>query len=44
MPHLGAGGWNTYTVDVLADDDVAELIDRSYELVVAKLPRARRPH
>lgn len=43
MPHLGAGGWNSFSVDALTDDDVAELIDLSYDLVVAKLPRARRP-
>jgi predicted DNA-binding protein (MmcQ/YjbR family) len=30
-------------VDALTEDDVAELIDRSYELVLAKLPRSRRP-
>jgi predicted DNA-binding protein (MmcQ/YjbR family) len=43
MPHLGAGGWNSYVLDGLTEDDVAELIDRSYELVLAKLPRSRRP-
>lgn len=43
MSHLGRGGWNSYTVADLADDDVAELLDLSYELVLAKLPRSRRP-
>jgi predicted DNA-binding protein (MmcQ/YjbR family) len=42
--HLNKRHWNTVTVDgSLPDDLVAELIEDSYALVVASLPKARRP-
>ena len=42
--HLNKRHWNTVTVDgSLPDDLVADLIDDSYGLVVASLPKARRP-
>lgn len=44
MAYIGAHGWNTFTLDgTIDDEEVRELIDTSYELVVAKLPRSRRP-
>jgi predicted DNA-binding protein (MmcQ/YjbR family) len=44
MAYLGAHGWNTFTLDgTIADDEVAELVDLSYDLVVAKLPKSKRP-
>ena len=42
--HLNKRHWNTLTLDgSLPDDLVDELIQRSYELVVAKLPKSARP-
>lgn len=44
MAYIGRHGWNTLTLDgTIPDDEVCEAIDVSYELVVAKLPRSRRP-
>src|SRR6476646_3642550 len=41
--HLTKRHWNTVIVDgSLADDAVREMIEDSYDLVVSKLPRARR--
>lgn len=41
--HLNKRHWNTVTLDgSVADDEVEEWIDHSYELVVAKLPRTER--
>ncbi len=41
--HLNKRHWNTVTVDgTVPDDEVAEMIDHSYALVVAGLPRRRR--
>jgi predicted DNA-binding protein (MmcQ/YjbR family) len=35
--------WNTVVLDgTVADDEVREWIEHSYDLVVAKLPRHRR--
>ena len=43
MPYIGQHGWNTFRLDgTIPDDELAELIDLSYELVVAKLPKSRR--
>src|SRR6266571_665119 len=42
--HLNKRHWNTITLDgSLTDQMVSEMITDSYELVVASLPRARRP-
>lgn len=35
--------WNSVLVDGLDDDELSELIEDSYDLVVATLPRAKRP-
>ena len=43
-PYIGQHGWNTITLDgTIPDDEVAELVDTSYALVVAKLPKKDRP-
>ncbi len=44
MPYIGRYGWNTFCLDgTIPDDELAELVDRSYALVVAALPKSRRP-
>ncbi|PRY61544.1 putative DNA-binding protein (MmcQ/YjbR family) [Knoellia remsis] len=44
MPYIGRHGWNTLSLTGAIPDDVLfEAVDTSYELVVAKLPRAQRP-
>lgn len=41
--HLNKRHWNTVTLDgSVPEDELLELIDHSYELVVASLPRAER--
>jgi predicted DNA-binding protein (MmcQ/YjbR family) len=41
--HLSKRHWNTVTLDgSVPDEDVRELIDHSYDLVVAQLTRAQR--
>ena len=42
--YIGRYGWNSvrYTGSV-PDDEVRELIDRSYDAVVSKLPKSKRP-
>ena len=42
--HLNKRHWNTIEPDgSLLDDEIRELIDHSYELVVASLPKSARP-
>ena len=42
--HLNKRHWNTITLDgSLPDQMVTDLLDDSYDLVVAALPKARRP-
>lgn len=44
MPYWGQHGWNTFSLDgAVPDDELRELVDSSYALVVAKLPRSHRP-
>lgn len=44
MAYLGRSGWNTLRTDgAIPDDELREAIDSSYETVVAKLPKSRRP-
>ncbi len=44
MAYIGKHGWNTFALDgTIDDDELAELVDTSYALVVAKLPRSKRP-
>ncbi|MEU6756853.1 MmcQ/YjbR family DNA-binding protein [Streptomyces sp. NPDC046685] len=40
--HMNKRHWNTVTVDGLPDAMVRELVEDSYDLVVAGLPRAER--
>jgi predicted DNA-binding protein (MmcQ/YjbR family) len=41
--HLNKRHWNTVALDgSVPDEELSELIDHSYELVVARLPRAQR--
>jgi predicted DNA-binding protein (MmcQ/YjbR family) len=42
--HLNKRHWNTITLDgSLSDEMVTDLLGDSYELVVAAMPKARRP-
>ena len=44
MAYIGRSGWNTLRFGgAIADDEVLEAIDASYDLVVAGLPRRERP-
>lgn len=44
MAYIGRFGWNTLDLGgTIPDDEVLEAVDASYEAVVAKLPRAKRP-
>jgi predicted DNA-binding protein (MmcQ/YjbR family) len=44
MAYIGRFGWNTVRIDgAVPEDELHELIDASYEAVVAGLPKARRP-
>ena len=44
MAYIGRSGWNTVKVGgAVPDDEVRELIDASYDLVVSKLPKSKRP-
>jgi predicted DNA-binding protein (MmcQ/YjbR family) len=43
-PYIGRYGWNTVLLDSeVPDDELLELIDLSYERVVAGLPKSKRP-
>jgi len=41
--HLDKRHWITIAVDGLPDQTVKDLVEDSYDLVVARLPRAKRP-
>jgi predicted DNA-binding protein (MmcQ/YjbR family) len=42
--YIGRYGWNRLRLDgAVPDDDVLELLDESYDVVVAKLPKSKRP-
>jgi predicted DNA-binding protein (MmcQ/YjbR family) len=44
MPYIGRHGWNTVAVDgTVPDDELTELVDASYDAVVARLPKRLRP-
>ena len=44
MAYIGRHGWNSITVDgTIPDDELCELVDDSYDAVVAKLPKRLRP-
>jgi predicted DNA-binding protein (MmcQ/YjbR family) len=44
MAYIGRFGWNTVQIDgAVPDDELFELIDASYDTVVAGLPKSKRP-
>jgi predicted DNA-binding protein (MmcQ/YjbR family) len=44
MAYIGRFGWNTIHIDgAVPDDELYELVDASYDAVVAGLPRSKRP-
>ncbi len=44
MPYIGRSGWNTLRIGgAISEDLLREAIDTSYDLVVSRLPRSRRP-
>lgn len=44
MAYIGRSGWNTVRLGgAVPDDEILELIDTSYETIVAKLPKSKRP-
>lgn len=44
MAYIGRSGWNTLRLEgAIPDDELRDAVDASYELVVAKLPKSRRP-
>jgi predicted DNA-binding protein (MmcQ/YjbR family) len=44
MAYIGAHGWNTFQLNgAIPSDEIQDLIDTSYNLIVAKLPKSKRP-
>ena len=44
MAYIGRHGWNNIALDgVIPRDELRELVDASYDAVVAKLPKRLRP-
>lgn len=44
MPYIGRYGWNTVKLDgTVPVEEIIELIDASYDDVVARLPKSKRP-
>jgi len=44
MAYIGRSGWNTVRFGgKVPDTEILELVDASYETIVAKLPKSRRP-
>ncbi|MGH3656484.1 MAG: MmcQ/YjbR family DNA-binding protein [Micromonosporaceae bacterium] len=44
MAYIGRSGWNTVKLGgAVPDDEIRELVDISYEIVVSKLPKSQRP-
>ena len=44
MAYIGRSGWNTLRMGgAIPDDEIREAVDASYDTVVAKLPKSRRP-
>jgi predicted DNA-binding protein (MmcQ/YjbR family) len=41
--YIGRYGWNSVRLDGVPTDEVMELVDASYDDVVRRLPKARRP-
>jgi predicted DNA-binding protein (MmcQ/YjbR family) len=44
MAYIGKHGWNTFQLNgAIPRDEIKDLIDTSYDLIVAKLPKSKRP-
>jgi predicted DNA-binding protein (MmcQ/YjbR family) len=44
MAYIGRSGWNTLRIDGgIADEELREAVDASYEAVISKLPKKDRP-
>ena len=44
MAYIGRSGWNTLDLGgAIPDEEILEAVDASYDTIVAKLPRSRRP-
>ena len=44
MAYIGRSGWNSVRLGgSVPDDEILELIDASYETIVGKLPKSKRP-
>jgi predicted DNA-binding protein (MmcQ/YjbR family) len=44
MAYLGRSGWNTLRLGgAIPDDEIRDAVDASYDLVVGKLPKSKRP-
>jgi predicted DNA-binding protein (MmcQ/YjbR family) len=44
MAYIGRSGWNTLRFGgAIPDDEILEAVDASYDIVVSKLPKSRRP-
>jgi predicted DNA-binding protein (MmcQ/YjbR family) len=44
MAYIGRSGWNSLSIGSgIPDDDLIEAVDASYDTVVSKLPKSRRP-
>lgn len=44
MAYIGRSGWNTLRLGgAIPDEEILEAIDASYETIVGKLPKSRRP-
>jgi len=44
MAYIGRHGWNTLRIGgAIDEDELVEALETSYEIVVAGLPRSRRP-
>ena len=44
MAYLGRSGWNSLRLrGAIPDEELCDAVDASYDLVVARLPRSRRP-
>ncbi|WP_344221844.1 MmcQ/YjbR family DNA-binding protein [Kribbella sancticallisti] len=42
--YIGRSGWNTVRLGgAVPDDEILELVDMSYQTIVGKLPKSRRP-
>jgi predicted DNA-binding protein (MmcQ/YjbR family) len=44
MAYIGRFGWNRVTIDgAVPDEELLELVDASYDAIVARLPKRDRP-